>query len=316
MRIDTHAHAFPGLDYLARAWPEPLQRAAGAGVALAGWLQKLRSGAPPRVSVERLASMRTRGPRRLHQALEMTAGLAMLPALATRASLEDLYVSMDAHGIDRTVVIAAWPSAPNDWLLPAARASAGRIVPVAHPVRLSEHDPEDTWTDAYAALWEDGARGFKIHHNMDGLDPNSRAYRTMFEVASSTGSFVIVHTGCFNVIGYKHQRPATPALFERYFEEYPDVRVCLAHMNRDHPEEAWGVVRKFDNVFVDTSWQPVEAVRRAIAEVGAERVLLGSDWPLLHADLQGDCVSVIERAATDAEQAIIFDSAARRFIGE
>lgn len=316
MRIDTHAHAFPGLDYLARDWPDPLQRAASAGVAMAGWLQKRRAGAPPRMSVERLANMRTRGPRRLHQALEMTAGLAMLPALATRASLDDLQLSMDAHGIDRTVVIGSWPSAPNDWLLPAARTTGGRVIPVAHPMRLTEHDDEQTWTDAYAALWEEGARGFKIHPNMDGLDPGSRAYRAMFEVASSTGSFIIVHTGCFNVIGYKHQRPATPALFAGYFAEYPDVRVCLAHMNRDHPEAAWDIARQNENVFVDTSWQPVDNVRRAIDAIGAERILLGSDWPLLHADLQGDCVSVIKRAATDAQQEIIFDTAARRFIGE
>jgi predicted TIM-barrel fold metal-dependent hydrolase len=246
----------------------------------------------------------------------MTAGLAMLPALATRATLEDLYVSMQAHGIDRTVVIAAWPSSPNEWLLPAARASGGRVVPVAHPCRLAETDSEETWLDAYAALWEEGARGFKIHHNMDGLPVDSRAYRTMFEVASSTGSFVIVHTGCFNVIGYAHQRPATPALFTTLFEDYPGVRVCLAHMNRDHPDAAFDVVERFENVYVDTSWQPVTAVRAAIDRIGAERVLLGSDWPLLHADLQGDCLSVVQRAATDAEQEIILDTAARRFIGE
>ena len=35
-------------------------------------------------------------------------------------------------------------------------------------------------------------------------------------------------------------------------------------MNRDHPERAWDVVNRHQNVYVDTSWQSVKTVRQAL----------------------------------------------------
>ncbi|HTM21440.1 MAG TPA: amidohydrolase family protein, partial [Kofleriaceae bacterium] len=141
-------------------------------------------------------------------------------------------------------------------------------------------------------------------------------YRALFEVARARDRFVIVHTGCFNVIGYKSQRPASPELFEPWFARYPEVRVCLAHMNRDHPDEAWEVMRRHDQVWTDTSWQSAEAIRRALDAVGPERIVLGSDWPLLHADLQGDSLACLERACSDAEREQILGPSAQELVGE
>jgi len=160
-----------------------------------------------------------------------------------------------------------------------------------------------------------GAAGFKIHPNMDGLPVDAPAYRAAFEVARERDRFIIVHTGCFNVIGYQNQRPADPSLFEPWFARYPEVRVCLAHMNRDHPEEAWEVMRRHDQVWTDTSWQSADSIRRAVDAIGPERIVLGSDWPLLHPDLQGDSLACLERAA-GPHLAHIVDASARELLGE
>ena len=45
-------------------------------------------------------------------------------------------------------------------------------------------------------------------------------------------------------------------------------------MNRDHPERAWDVVNRHQNVYVDTSWQSVKTVRQALDAIPLERILL------------------------------------------
>ena len=315
MHTDTHAHAFPELDFLTRALPDnvraPVTSATSAMASVLGHLG--RRG--PLLDVEELAQLRSRIPSMLHPLSEMTLSLAMLPQIALGARLVDLVASMDRHGIDRTVVIAAAPAAPNDWLLAEAPSYDGRIVPVAHPPELAAGATVADWQNAFEELADRGAMGFKIHHNIDGLDIDGPAYRAMFETARNHAIFIIIHTGRFNVIGYKHQRAVAPEQFTELFADYPEVRVCLAHMNRDQPEAAWAAMRRFENLYSDTSWQPVAAVARAVATVGAERILLGSDWPLLHADLQGECRSIVERATSASEYETIVTSAAARFIG-
>lgn len=317
MKIDTHAHAFPSPEVHTRALPEPARAATGAAAsALSRAARALPAlPIPPLFDVERLASFRRRRPLFFAQASEMLMGVAMLPQVALRATLDDLIESMDRNAITHTVVIAGWPAAPNEWLLEAAPGYSGRIIPVAHPPQLPADAPQDDCEIAFDMLAEAGARGFKIHLNMDGLPVDCSVYRAMFEIARARNLFVIIHTGRFNTIAYKTQEPVSPNLFTDYFENFPEVKVCLAHMNRDEPAEALGAMRQFDNVYADTSWQTSESIADAIAEVGPERILLGSDWPLLHADLQGECARLLERAASEAELETITGKTAATFLG-
>ncbi len=317
MIIDTHVHAFPPLSHHTKALPGPL-RAGIEGVAsvaarIAAVGRNLAPSSP--LGVERLARWRKRGPRPVLDWTELGMGIAMFPSLAMSGTLPGLVDSMNRHGIDRSVVIAGVGAAPNKWLLREARDADGRIIPVAHPPQLGPDALVSDFEDALLDLANEGARGFKIHHNMDGLPVDAPVYRAMFEVAAARGLFIIVHTGCFHVAAYKHLRPVTPETFDALFQEYPTVRVCLAHMNRDDPEAAWTALRRHDQLWVDTSWQTTESVRRALDAVGPARVVLGSDWPLLHRELQGESLRVLERAATDAELAVVTGDAAVELIG-
>jgi predicted TIM-barrel fold metal-dependent hydrolase len=309
--IDAHAHMFPTPDEQTRRLPPSVGALVGGLAAgLRRWVPELPLG------VERLAAMRRHGPARLHAVAEQAMSVALAPQVLLRGSPDDLLASMDRLGIERTVVIAGPPYAPNHWLLGQAAAASARLVPVTTLPRVPEGSDEAAWADAFRALGRDGARGFKIHPNADGLPADHAAYRALFAVADELGKFVILHTGCFAVLGYKHLRPADAREFAPLFARHPSVRVCLAHMNRDRPDEAWALMREFPQLVTDTSWQPVEAVRRAVDEVGAERVLLGSDWPLLHSDLQGEAVRIVEAALTGAAREQVARESARKFLGE
>jgi len=315
VKIDTHAHAFPSPEHYTNLLPETVRAGATAAASTVARAVRALPSLPMPFDVERMARLRKRGPLFLHQANELLMGLAMLPQVALRSGLDDLVDSMDRHGITHTVVIAGWPAAPNEWLLDATPDYGGRIIPVAHPPQVAPNTTQEECEVAFDMFAEAGARGFKIHNNMDGLPADGPVYRAMFEIAAAHDLFVIIHTGRFNTIAYKHQQPVAPELFTRYFEDYPKVRVCLAHMNRDEPDEALSAILRFEQLYADTSWQPEEAIAHAIRTVGPDRILLGSDWPLLHADLQGECASLLERAASDREYETITGASAARFLG-
>src|SRR5262245_16438598 len=114
--IDCHAHAFPDLAYHAAKLPGPLGDAVGMVLpAVTSLAKRLGGGGKSRISTERVAALRKRGPRALHRATEMAGSLALAPAVMAGGTVEKLLESMDRHGIERTVVIAAPPVAPNSW---------------------------------------------------------------------------------------------------------------------------------------------------------------------------------------------------------
>jgi len=232
-------------------------------------------------------------------------------------TVDGLLAALERHGASRCLLIGSRGVASNDWLLGEAVQRGGdRVVPVATMPELPAHAPATAWADAYAALAARGARGFKIHGNWDDVDAAHPSIAALFEVAAATGRFVILHTGCFHVPSYKRRAACDLGSYERWFTAFPEVKVCLAHMNRASPEDAWAVMRRHTQVFADTSWQPTSQIARAVDAVGAERVMVGSDWPLLHRDLIGDARARAEQAVGGAALDELLERSARRFLGE
>jgi uncharacterized protein len=286
--------------------------ASGIGSLASGLMPKLGGF---KMSIERTAELGERMPGAIHGAVEALSSMALLPNVV-KGTPDQLLASMGRAGLERTVVIAVPHVSPNAWVLEQATEAKGRFVPVCTLPDVDAKATGTQWTDACEALARAGAKGFKIHPNMDGHLAAHPGYRAMFEVAQAHGLFIILHTGCFNVIGYrKHGAPDLES-YSSLFAEFPTVRVCLAHMNREAPERAWAIMKKFEQLFADTSWQPANNVRAAINAVGASRVLLGSDWPLLHADLQADALEVLRKVTNAAERDAITVQAAKRFLGE
>ena len=271
----------------------------------------------PLLTVEKAAALLERGPRGPLHALEAAVSLVSMPGILTGVgTLDKLLDSMARHDIERTVLIAGAPVAPNRWVLDdAVRAAGDRIVPVTTlPSLPREGTSEAAWIDGFTDYADRGACGFKIHNNVEGLTGDHPAYRALFQVAQARGLFVILHTGCFHVFLYKNRQPSAPAEFEPLFRDFPDVRVCLAHMNREHPEQVWEQMQAHDQLYTDTSWQPASVVRKAVDAVGSERLLLGSDWPLLHDELQGEALDILRRAVSDRDFERIGQDNAERFL--
>lgn len=316
--IDCHAHAFPNTgNWLERLVPsdqlasvmEPARRITGPvtdGLSDASTAVNL--------TIETLAAFRRQSHPLLSGLTEFVFSLGIGAPVLLCGTLSRLQASMERHGFTHTVLIAAPPVASNDWVL-AAAADDPRLVPVAYSPDCHADDPEEAWRGGWDRLADRGAAGFKIHPNVSGLDADHRSHRTAFEAAGDHGRFVILHTGRFAAPGYRSMRAADPREYTPLFDAYPKVPVCLAHMNRDEPEVVWELMARYPQLWTDTSWQPAEALRRALDTAGPDRILLGSDWPLLHTDLQGDALANLRRAATDAELTQVTTANAHRFCG-
>jgi uncharacterized protein len=111
--------------------------------------------------------------------------------------------------------------------------------------------------------------------------------------------------------------PEFPRL-NNLFEEYPDVKIIFAH---------WGggllfyelmpeVKKNFKNFYYDTAASPYlyrdDIYRIATDIVGSEKILFGSDYPLLRFSRYIDAVNNTELSETDKKN-ILGESAARLF---
>jgi len=316
--IDCHAHAFPDTaNWLGRLMPpDQLASVLDPARRIAGPVTEHLSDASIAVNltIETLAAFRRQSHPLLQGLTEFVFSLGIGGPVLLCGTLGRLQASMDRHGLSHTVLIAAPPVASNDWVL-AAAGDDPRLVPVAYGPDCRADDPEEAWRGGWDRLAERGAAGFKIHPNMSGLDADHPAHRTAFEAARDHGRFVILHTGRFAAPGYRSLRAADPREYTALFDAFGEVPVCLAHMNRDEPEVVWELMARYPQLWTDTSWQPAETLRRALHTVDRDRVLLGSDWPLLHTDLQGDALANLRRAATDDELEQITTANAHRFLG-
>lgn len=225
-------------------------------------------------------------------------------------SVDELLCDMDAAGVERAVLLGWY------WEKPPACAAQNRFYEQcvrAHPDRLAACaavHPEDL-----TELTRAKERGFvgvgELSPHSQGFAANDARVRELLRRAGELQLTVNLH-----VTDPASRRFAgwveTPlADFTRWAREFPQTRFVLAH---------WGGGLAFDpasralgNVCFDTAASPLlydaSAWVRALAAVGAERVLFGSDYPL-RLFPRSDPASGLSLFADDARASLAGDARA------
>jgi hypothetical protein len=101
---------------------------------------------------------------------------------------------------------------------------------------------------------------------------------------------------------------------------FPHAILVMAHMgNTAHARGDWhraiAVARRYPNVYLDTSTSSTDfdCVETAVAILGAERLLFGSDWPLFHHEFA--LARIRETSLSPEAQALILGGNLRRLLG-
>ena len=177
--------------------------------------------------------------------------------------------------ISRSILIAHPPLISNDFILELAK-NYSQFIPVVN-IPKTARDPA-----RLLELYIDrGAKALKIHAAADGLDTMDEHYHTLLKVAQKKKLPVIIHTGALEISPF-YQEPdlGHAEHFESWIQEYK-TNFILAHMNIHFPQVAIDYCKKYKNVYTDTSWQSKENILDAINQIGAEKIMFGTDWPII-----------------------------------
>ena len=207
------------------------------------------------------------------------------------AGVDALLQEMDTAGVDRAVVMGfGWTDQEvakqaNDYLLGAGRAHSDRIT------ALGSVNP--AWGEAAVVeakrCLDGGVAGIgELHADTQGFDiTDGDALSPLMELLRVRGVPVVVHAS--EPVG--HQYPgkgiATPERLLKFVANFPENRMVLAHLGGGLPFYAAmpEVGAALQNVWYDTAALPylyrAEAAAAAALTAGPERILFGSDWPLL-----------------------------------
>lgn len=255
MIVDAHAHLetpIPGM------FPDPSRRSPTLllmrAYELLGFRNPLWRGEPPE-------------PARVLIALENQLRLAM-------GSRDNLLRVMDRRGIDRAVVLPIAPYSTSREYLERCRGEP-RLMPFA-----SVH-PHPGWERELKEAMEGGCRGLKVHPILQRIPPEDPFLFELLEAFRRYGRPVLFHTGEFDyfVTRDPHAQFGDVRRLERLIAAFPDLPIILGHMGLYHPERALELARRHENVYLETSFQPLKVVKEAIRAAGRERVIFGSDWP-------------------------------------
>ena len=188
---------------------------------------------------------------------------------------EELLQGQTANGVTATIVQPASVTdlttvrAQHDAIAALAAEFPGRFFGMANPnPRLPE---ADYFAEVRRCVRELSFVGLKLHTLAHATSPTSRAGRRAFEAARALGVPLMIHTG--SGIPW-----AAPALIAPVAQEFPDVRVVIAHSGMMVlAAEALIVAQACPNVVLETSWTGGPHVRRFVRSLGADRVVFGSD---------------------------------------
>ena len=213
---------------------------------------------------------------------------------ARLATVEDLIASMDEDGVDQSVAMGyGWTDIHlarecNDYIAESVRAHPDRLIGFGsvNPAWGKDAARE---LERCALL---GLRGLgELHPDTQGFDlGDAETMRPVLKVADENGLVITTHSS--EPVGHTYQGKGrtTPEVLMRFIENacaYPDVKIICAHWGGGLPFYALmpEVRRALHNVWFDTAASPFlydAAIFETVSSlVGAEKVLLGSDYPLL-----------------------------------
>ncbi len=219
---------------------------------------------------------------------------------------EKLVPLLDDAGIERAAVMTYVD-------LPGSNPAALEYVAEAvsrYPDRLigfARLNPN--WRDAAMRALERavgalGFRGVKLHPTTTLAHPAGEATVALMRRCGELGVPVLFHCG--------DDPYTTPQAIEAGARQAPETAVVLGHMGGYfHVEDAIAATERTPSLYLETSAMPYPArIAEAVARVGAERVMFGSDGPGCNPALELRKVRM-SGLGPEAEAAVLGGTAAR-----
>jgi predicted TIM-barrel fold metal-dependent hydrolase len=172
-------------------------------------------------------------------------------------------------------------------------AGAARNADVLIPFgSVDPHLGDEAIGTARRLVEEAGVRGFKFHPTVQGFDPSEERWYPLYAELARLGVPALFHTGQTGIGagtpggGGFRLGLSNPMLLDGVAADFPELQLIFAHPSVPWQDEALSIATHKSNVWIDLSgWSPKyfpDALVRAARSYLQDRVLFGSDFPLLH----------------------------------
>ena len=231
--------------------------------------------------------------RERYAAVDATFGELFADPKARMATADELVAAMDRDGVDRSVVMGiGWTDRglvreANDYIIESVSRFPDRLTGfgAVNPA-WGEEAAREAERCASAGLVGIG----ELHPDTQGYDlGDERTMGPLMEAAGALGLIVLTHSS--EPVGHMYQGKGEtrPEVVWRFIRNFPEATIVCAHWGGGLPFYALmpEVKEALANVYFDTAASPFLYDRRVfeagVGLVGAGRILLGSDYPLLQA---------------------------------
>jgi predicted TIM-barrel fold metal-dependent hydrolase len=228
--------------------------------------------------------------------------------------------TLRARGVDRFCFFSyAHKPGMARWL---NRWLAEQVARLPGTIALGTLHPDDADLDAAAREATDdlGLRGFKFHHSVQRFHVDDERLFPVYERAEAAGHVFVLHVGTMT-----YRDPFTGvARFARVMARFPRLRACVAHMGAFESPAFLALLPRYPHLYVDTTMAMTPLATPYVgADPGAvsdadlrrhhERVLFGSDFPLIPYDYDEERRWAWERGLDEHVRRRIFHDNALRF---
>lgn len=182
---------------------------------------------------------------------------------------------MDMAGIDMAVV-STYCNLPGindgalEYVYEGCKKFPGRFIPY---VRLDPWYGQRALDVVDIAVKKYNFRGLKFHPVHYSLHPFGEDTVKLLRKAADYDIPVLFHCS--------DEAMCLPLQIAEAVRQSPETKVILAHMGGFfHSNDAIEVAKKYKNVYIDTCEMPIiNEIKRAVKELGADKVLFGTDIP-------------------------------------
>ena len=221
---------------------------------------------------------------------------------------EKMLRAMDAAGIDRSCVFNIFhpDGGPgNDTTAAFVDRHPDRFIGFAY---VSPTMPETIRPELERAIDELGMPAIKIYPPYTPYPLDDSAWDPVYGFADERGLAIIAHTG--------GEPTAGPDQFGRAAARFPNAFFVAAHTGNIEPYRSQAIAAARDNAnyYLETcsTYRQPGVVERIVAEAGAERVLFGSDTPLM--DPRPQLGKIVTADIDAAAKRLILGDNARRLL--
>lgn len=197
-------------------------------------------------------------------------------------SEETLDKQMNEAGIDTSVLYALdAPIMPasNEYVASLCKKSPARRIGFASVNPLKENAVEIIEN----ALKKLGLQGCKFHPPLQNFYPNDKRIFPLYSKLQELNVPVVFHTGTTPFGNLARLDRANPLLIDEVACEFPKLRIMLTHLGTLWDREAFMVVEKNKNVFIDTAAYLYEIPQlltpELVERIGEDKIIFGTDYP-------------------------------------